>query len=61
MTEYLDNGCRLGWLLDPRTHQVEIYRPSGYPRKAGHFGVGHVLYGTKSNHEFSHPAEDRPT
>jgi Uma2 family endonuclease len=28
MTGYLDNGCRLGWLLDPRTHQVEIYRPS---------------------------------
>ena len=34
---------------------------SGYPRKAGQFGVGHVLYGTKFNHEFSHPAEDRPT
>jgi hypothetical protein len=33
----------------------------GYPRKAGQFGVGHVLYGTKFNHEFSHPAEDRPT
>ena len=33
----------------------------GYPRKAGLFGVGHVLYGTKFKHEFSHPAEDRPT
>ena len=33
----------------------------GYPRKAGQFGVGHVLYGTKFTHEFSHPAEDRPT
>jgi len=28
MTEYLDNGSRLGWLLDLRTHQVEIYRPA---------------------------------
>lgn len=27
MTEYLDNGSRLGWLIDPRTHLVEIYRP----------------------------------
>lgn len=27
MTEYLDNGSRLGWLIDPRTNQVEIYRP----------------------------------
>ena len=28
MTEYLDNGSRLGWLIDPGTHQVEIYRPA---------------------------------
>jgi Uma2 family endonuclease len=28
MQEYLDNGMRLGWLIDPRTHQVEIYRPA---------------------------------
>jgi Uma2 family endonuclease len=28
MQEYLENGCRLGWLIDPRTEQVEIYRPS---------------------------------
>lgn len=27
MQEYLDNGCRLGWLIDPTTHQAEIYRP----------------------------------
>jgi Uma2 family endonuclease len=26
MQEYLDNGCRLGWLIDPRSQQVEIYR-----------------------------------
>jgi Uma2 family endonuclease len=26
MREYIDNGTRLGWLLDPQNHQVEIYR-----------------------------------
>ena len=26
MQEYLDNGIRLGWLIDPKTEQVEIYR-----------------------------------
>lgn len=29
MEEYLDNGCRLGWLIDPKTRTVEIYRPEG--------------------------------
>jgi Uma2 family endonuclease len=28
MQEYLDNGSRLGWLIDPKTQQVEIYRPA---------------------------------
>jgi Uma2 family endonuclease len=27
MEEYLDNGARLGWLIDPQNQQVEIYRP----------------------------------
>ncbi|AFZ23132.1 hypothetical protein Cylst_0805 [Cylindrospermum stagnale PCC 7417] len=27
MREYLDNGARLGWLIDLETQQVEIYRP----------------------------------
>ena len=27
MREYLANGVRLGWLLDPRTHTAYIYRP----------------------------------
>lgn len=27
MEEYRENGCRLGWLLDPRSKQVAIYRP----------------------------------
>jgi Uma2 family endonuclease len=27
MQEYLDNGTRLGWLIDPQNKRVEIYRP----------------------------------
>lgn len=26
MQEYYDNGVRLGWLIDPKTKRVEIYR-----------------------------------
>ncbi len=28
MQEYLDNGARLGWLIDPENRRVEIYRPN---------------------------------
>lgn len=28
MKEYLANSCRLGWLIDPQTQQVEIYHPN---------------------------------
>jgi len=28
MQEYIDNGARLGWLLDPVEKRVHIYRPS---------------------------------
>jgi Uma2 family endonuclease len=28
MDEYLANGARLGWLIDPETRQVHIYRPN---------------------------------
>ncbi|MDJ0904245.1 MAG: Uma2 family endonuclease [Xenococcus sp. MO_188.B8] len=28
MQEYLDNGAKLGWLIDPKRQVVEIYRPS---------------------------------
>lgn len=31
MREYIENGVRLGWLLDPKTRQVEIYRPNQMP------------------------------
>ena len=27
MAEYLTNGARLGWLIDPQNRQVHIYRP----------------------------------
>jgi Uma2 family endonuclease len=26
MQEYLDNGMQLGWLINPQSQQVEIYR-----------------------------------
>lgn len=29
MQEYIDNGARLGWLIDPQNRRVEIYRPQG--------------------------------
>lgn len=28
MQEYLDNGTRLGWLIDPQNQRVEVYRPT---------------------------------
>ena len=27
MKEYIDNGARLGWLLDPQNRRAEIYQP----------------------------------
>ncbi|MBR8838440.1 MAG: Uma2 family endonuclease [Stigonema ocellatum SAG 48.90 = DSM 106950] len=27
MREYIDNGARLGWLIDPPQRRVEVYRP----------------------------------
>ena len=29
MTEYMANGCQLGWLVDPATQRVIIYRSGG--------------------------------
>jgi len=31
MQEYLNNGLRLGWLINPQNEQVEIYRPQQPP------------------------------
>jgi Uma2 family endonuclease len=29
MTEWIANGCRLGWILDPFQREVHVYRPGG--------------------------------
>ena len=29
MREYIENGARLGWLIDPEGRKVHVYRPSG--------------------------------
>jgi Uma2 family endonuclease len=31
MTEYIDTGARLGWLIDPYRRQVHVYRPTSDP------------------------------
>jgi Uma2 family endonuclease len=31
MQEYIENGCRLGWLIIPKSKQVEIYRLGQVP------------------------------
>ncbi|HLP89306.1 MAG TPA: Uma2 family endonuclease [Nostocaceae cyanobacterium] len=31
MREYINNGVRLGWLINPKNQQVEIYRPHQEP------------------------------
>ena len=28
MDEYMENGARLGWLIDPQNRQVYVYRPN---------------------------------
>jgi len=29
MLEYIENGCRLAWLLDPKSQTVRIFRADG--------------------------------
>lgn len=31
MEEYRENGARLGWLIDPQTRRVHVYRPEREP------------------------------
>lgn len=31
MQEYMENGARLGWLIDPQERQVSIYQPGRVP------------------------------
>jgi len=33
MKEYLEQGAQLGWLIDPETRTIEIYRPNGEVEK----------------------------
>lgn len=33
MREYIENGARLGWLIDPEARAVEIYRPGREPER----------------------------
>jgi Uma2 family endonuclease len=33
MKEYLEQGAQLGWLIDPETRTLEIYRPNGEVEK----------------------------
>ncbi len=32
MREYMENGARLGWLLDPESRLVHVYRPGESPQ-----------------------------
>jgi Uma2 family endonuclease len=32
MEEYVANGAKLGWLLDPQTRSVYVYRPGREPQ-----------------------------
>ena len=36
MDEYMANGARLGWLLDPLQRQAHIYRPNAQPEILDH-------------------------
>jgi Uma2 family endonuclease len=29
MREYMDNGCQLAWMIDPKTEEVRICRADG--------------------------------
>ena len=31
MQEYMDNGAQLGWLIDPLTRRIQVYRPQRPP------------------------------
>jgi Uma2 family endonuclease len=36
MRKYVENGLRLGWLIDPQTRQVTVYRPDADPDTLDH-------------------------
>ena len=39
MREYIENGSRLGWLIDPEARQVYVYRPNSAPAVMGNISV----------------------
>lgn len=43
MEEYIDNGCRLAWLIDPDAEEAYVYRPEQPVQKIK--GFDNVLYG----------------
>jgi Uma2 family endonuclease len=38
MQEYVDNGAKLGWLIDPESRGFEIYRPGREPERLENAG-----------------------
>lgn len=32
LQEYISNGLKLGWLIDPEAKEVEVYRPDQTPQ-----------------------------
>lgn len=34
MSEYIENGARLGWLIDPGERRVYVYRPGAPVRRS---------------------------
>ena len=36
LMEYIENGARLGWLIDPENRQVFCYRPQQLPELFNH-------------------------
>jgi Uma2 family endonuclease len=39
MVEYMDNGAKLGWLIDPEKRSIEIYRPGSEPERIENAGT----------------------
>lgn len=37
MTEWIENGCRLAWLLDPENQTAHVYRPASEPEETTGF------------------------
>ena len=37
MTEWIENGCCLAWLLDPENQTAHVYRPASEPEETAGF------------------------